>query len=326
MKAEILKLLRECDGHLSGQQICEKLQVSRTAVWKVIKQLQDEGYRIEAVRNKGYRLIESADVMTKAELESSMHSKVMGQNVVYYSEADSTNTRAKRLAEEGCPHGTLVVADCQTAGKGRRGRAWSSPAGSGIWMSLVLRPDIPPSSASMVTLVAALAVAEGIRRTTGLTPQIKWPNDIVLSGKKICGILTEMATELQEIQYVVIGIGINVNTDEFPEELSETATSLYLESGQRIKRSPLICASMEAFEAYYEEYRKTGDLSLLKGSYEGLLANLNREVLVLAAAGNYSGICRGINNLGELLVELPDGTVKQVLSGEVSVRGIYGYV
>ncbi len=326
MKEEIVRLLKEREGYLSGQELCGSLGVSRTAVWKVIKQLQKEGYEIEAVRNRGYRLIESGDVMTEAEIKSCMGQGIIGRNVVYYEETDSTNIRAKHLAEAGYPEGTLAVAEKQNAGKGRRGRRWTSPEGTGIWMSLVLRPDIAPAQASMLTLVAALGVSEGIYEYARIPAQIKWPNDLVLNGRKICGILTEMWTELETIQYVVVGIGINVNMEEFPEELSKTATSLYLETGEKLKRAPLMGAVARAFERYYKIFQEKGDLSSLKEAYESRLANMNRQVTVMDPAGAYSGICRGIHRGGELLVEREDGQLCKVLSGEVSVRGIYGYV
>lgn len=326
MKAEIIRLLKECDGYLSGQELCELLGVSRTAVWKVIKQLQKEGYEIEAVRNRGYRLVEGGDVMTEAEIKSCMDRACGSWNIVCYDETDSTNTRAKHLAEEGAGEGTLVVAERQNAGKGRRGRSWVSPSGTGIWMSLVLRPDIPPSKASMLTLVAALGVCEGIYRAIQVKTDIKWPNDIVLNKKKICGILTEMSTELDSIQYVVVGVGINVNIEAFPEELSQTATSLYLETKEKYKRAPIIGAVAAAFWHYYKAFLETGDLSGLKEDYESRLANMGRQVTVMASPEAYGGICRGIDKEGELLVERENGEICHVLSGEVSVRGVYGYV
>ncbi len=326
MKTEILRLLKECEDYLSGQELCTQLGVSRTAVWKVIKQLQGEGYKIEAVRNRGYRLVEGGDVITEAEIKSCMARENRGWRVVCYDETDSTNTRAKYLAEGGAGEGTLVVAETQNAGKGRRGRNWVSPPGTGIWMSLVLRPDIPPSKASMVTLAAALGVSEGVFQATRLSTQIKWPNDIVLNGKKICGILTEMSTELETIQYVVVGIGINVNMKEFPEELSKTATSLCLETGKTYKRAPVISAVADSFWHYYQAFLEAGDLSSLKEEYESRLVNINRRVTVLDPAGAYPGVCRGIDREGELLVEREDGQLHRVLSGEVSVRGICGYV
>lgn len=325
MKAEILKLLKENGDYLSGQELCERFGVSRTAIWKVMRQLEEEGYQIEAVRNKGYHLTDCCDIMTKTEIESCIRGS-FGRNVEYYDTLDSTNTRAKALAEEGAESGTLVVADCQVAGRGRRGRTWASPPGSSIFMTLILRPRLLPSKASMLTLVAALAVYEAIKETTGLETLIKWPNDLVASGKKLCGILTEMSAELEGIHYVVIGIGINTNMEEFPEEVREMATSLLLETGQRVRRSRLVAAVMEAFEKYYNEFISQGDLSGLISVYNKHMANVGREVRVLDPAGDYTGKALGINEKGELLVETPDGKVRHVVSGEVSVRGIYGYV
>lgn len=326
MKSEILRMLKETKGYISGQELCEHFNVSRTAVWKVIKQLEAEGYLIEAVRNKGYRLKHSGDLLSKAELESSMNTKWAGCNILYFDEIDSTNTQAKLSAESGASHGTLVVADCQVTGKGRRGRDWASPHGVGIWMSLILRPDLHPSSASMLTLVAAMAVADGIEKTAGIPTEIKWPNDIVSSGKKLCGILTEMSTELECINYVVTGIGINANTEEFPEEIREVASSIYLEAGKRVRRSSLIGAIMPAFEVYYEKFIRTCDMSGLMDDYNARLANKDKKVRVLKPDGDYTGTALGIDKEGELLVETEDGQIHRVISGEVSVRGIYGYV
>ncbi len=326
MKTKILTVLKESEGFVSGQDLCSVLGVSRTAVWKVIKQLEEEGYKIEAVRNKGYRLVEVADVMTKAEIGSRIHTKWMGKNLLYLPVTDSTNIQAKKQGEGGAPHGTLVVADCQNAGKGRRGRSWSSPSGTSIYMSFLLRPQIPPRCASMITLIAGMASCQAVREATGLKAQIKWPNDLVVRGKKICGILTEMSAEMEQIHYIVTGIGINVNQQEFPEEIRTKATSLKLETGRDLSRSEIIAGTMEWFEKYFEIFLETEDLSRLRKEYEGLLANMNQEVLVLDPKGEYKGICRGIQEDGELLVEQRDGRIGRVMSGEVSVRGIYGYV
>ncbi|WP_442855500.1 biotin--[acetyl-CoA-carboxylase] ligase [Clostridium sp. Marseille-P2415] len=325
LKSEILKLLRESGSFLSGQELCERFGVSRTAVWKVMRQLEEEGYQIAAVRNKGYHLIDSCDIMTKTEIESCTAGG-FGREVEYHETIDSTNIRAKRLAEEGAAAGTLVVSDCQNAGRGRRGRVWVSPSGKNIFMSLILRPDILPASASMLTLVAALAVHDGIKKAAGLDTAIKWPNDIVSNGKKMCGILTEMSAELEGIHYVVVGMGINVNMEEFPEEVKQAATSLLLETGKKVRRSRLIAAVMEAFEHYYEEFISQGDLSGLISVYNKHMANAGKEVRILDTSGEYTGRALGINEKGELLVEMSSGEVKHVISGEVSVRGIYGYV
>lgn len=326
MKTEILRCLREAEGYVSGQELCERLKVSRTAVWKVMQQLQAEGYEIEAVRNRGYRLKESGDAYSQAELQSIMSSKWAGKNLLFFEKVDSTNNMVRTLAEQGAPEGTLAVAANQTAGKGRRGRSWSAPEGTSIAMSILLRPEFPPERASMLTLVMAMAIARGIREMTGLDARIKWPNDIVADGKKLCGILTEMSTEMEYIRYVVIGVGINVSMKEFPEELKQKATSLELCLGRPVKRAPLIDACMRAFEEYYEKYLQTLDLSLLQEEYNRELVNVGREVTVLAPAGDYTGVSHGINREGELVVELAGGEIRNVVSGEVSVRGVYGYV
>ena len=193
-------------------------------------------------------------------------------------------------------------------------------------MSMLLRPQIDPLAASMLTLVMALAAKKGIEISTGLKSEIKWPNDLVLNKKKICGILTEMGTEFMEIKYVVIGTGINVNQEEFPEELRKTATSLYLETGKKYHRSRIIERILEALEEYYGIFVKTEDMSVLLEEYNEKLVNRGQEVCVLDPKGEYRGLCQGITKTGGLLVELSDGTVTEVISGEVSVRGVYGYV
>ena len=326
MKAEILATLRESEGYVSGQQLCEKLGVSRTAVWKVIEQLKNEGYKIEAVRNRGYHLEESPDVLSGPEIESLLTTEWAGRNVLYFDMTDSTNIQAKKLGEGDGSHGDLVVADCQYAGKGRRGRGWQSPAGESIYMSILLRPQFPPEKAPMLTLVMALSIAEAVGEVTGTDIKIKWPNDLVLNGKKICGILTEMSAEIDYINHVVIGAGINVNQEEYPEELKVTATSLLIETGEHLRRAEMIAASMERFEQYYGEFVNSGNLSLLQEKYNSLLVNCGREVRILEPGHEYNGYALGISETGELLVRKEDGTIAEVFAGEVSVRGIYGYV
>lgn len=326
MKSEILKLLKESDGYLSGQQLCEQFQVSRTAVWKVMDRLKKEGYEIEAVPRKGYRLVESPDVLSAAELESLMDTRWAGKKVVFSKETDSTNIQAKSGGEKGDPHGTLFVTESQNAGRGRRGRSWESPAGESIYMSLLLRPELPPVKAPMLTLVMALAVARAIREETGAEALIKWPNDIVVDGKKLCGILTEMSTEMTYINYVVIGVGINVNQNQFSEELKERATSLKLEEGRAFRRSAIIASVLEWFETYYEKFRKDGNLAGLQNAYNELLVNRGRQVQILEPENHYEAYASGINDAGELVVTLEDGSVRNIFAGEVSVRGIYGYI
>lgn len=266
------------------------------------------------------------DMLSKEAILEATKTTWAGREVTYFDLTDSTNVQIRLLAEEGAPHGTLVVADRQTGGKGRRGRTWESPGGEGIWMSLLLRPQINPINASMLTLVMALAAEKGIREVTGLESRIKWPNDLVLNQKKICGILTEMSTDQMEIQYVIIGTGINVCQEVFPDEIKATATSLYLESGKRIPRSEIIGGIMKAFEEYYEKFMETEDMSGLMEEYNQKLVNLNNEVCILAPTGDFRGVSTGINRTGGLMVRLEDGSETEVISGEVSVRGVYGYV
>lgn len=326
MKEKILKALKEADGYLSGQELCRQLQVSRTAVWKVIQQLEADGYEIEAVRNRGYRLRSGEAVYQGEEIRSVLSTEWLGHPLIFLDQVDSTNNEIRRLAEAHASEGTLVVAGEQTAGKGRRGRSWVSPEGNGIWMSFLLRPKFPPECASMITLVAAMAVADGIREVTNTQTMIKWPNDIVADGKKICGILTEMSSEMESIQYVIVGIGINVGMTDFPEEIRETASSLELITGHHINRPKLIDAVLRGWEKYYRVFLETQDLKGLWQEYNQMLVNRNREVRVLAPKGEYEGVSRGITHTGELLVELSSGEIRKVMSGEVSVRGIYGYV
>ena len=282
----------------------------------------------------------------KAENRSIHKASWVGKKIYYYEEIDSTNMEAKRKAKEGAVSGTVIAADMQSAGKGRRGRSWSSPLGEGIFFSILLKPDILPENAPMITLIKAMAVVRGIERVTGLKPQIKWPNDVVLSQKKLVGILTEMSIQKNSIDYIVVGTGINVHQKEFPKEIADTATSLDLElaqrkaqrtadmpdlsetgkeSGEGVSRRELLEAVLGEFEYYYERYLKTQDLSTIMEEYNSLLVNRNRSVRVLDPLGEYEGVAQGINERGELLVER-NGKIEKISSGEVSVRGIYGYV
>ena len=253
------------------------------------------------------------------------------RDVVYYDETDSTNNEAKRAAEkDNAADGTLYITESQTGGRGRRGRNWASPAGSGIWMSLLLRPDIAPANASMLTIVAAMAEQEAIH--TVLTEdghdaecRIKWPNDIVLNKKKISGILTEMSAEMDYIHYVVIGMGINVNTTEFDDSIKATASSLYLETSDHLKRSRIVAAFSKSFAKYYKEFVKTQNLVGLKDDYNAMLVNKDSEVKAIYADKEIVGTALGITDEGELIIKTDEGE-KIIRTGEVSVRGLYGYV
>ena len=264
------------------------------------------------------------DAYNETTIADQIHTKWAGKTVHFAREMDSTNLWIKRLAKEGAPEGTLALAEYQSAGRGRLGRSWEVPEGTSVMMSILLRPKFEPQFAPMLTLVMGMAVAKAVK-DLGFDVSIKWPNDVVVSHKKICGILTEMGVLDGKIDYAVIGVGINVNIREFPEEMADKATSLYLEGGREFDRSQVPGLVMEAFEKYYEEFIKTCDLSGLKEKYESILANYDQPVRVLAKEP-YEGIARGITNGGELLVEKQDGTVVEVSAGEVSVRGLYSYV
>lgn len=333
LKTEILKILREKSDYVSGQELCDAFGVSRTAVWKAVNSLKNDGFMIDSVTNRGYRLQETPDVLTKSELESRLNTRWLGREFVCFDEIDSTNTELKRMAaaNPNLKSGVLAVTDNQVAGRGRRGRAWTAPAGVNVAMSFLLKPGFAPDRASMLTIIAALAVVRGveeiaIRAREDVRCSIKWPNDVLLNNKKLCGILTEMSSELDFIHYVIVGIGINVNIEEFPDDIKETATSISLECGQKISRASLVDAVLRAFEELYDIFVGTCDLSGLMEEYNSRLASMNVPVRVLDPKGEFTGISRGINSEGELIVDRDDGTTELVYAGEVSVRGIYGYV
>ncbi|MCD7956470.1 MAG: biotin--[acetyl-CoA-carboxylase] ligase [Lachnospiraceae bacterium] len=349
MKEKILSLLSENEEYVSGQALCRELGVSRTAIWKVINQLKEDGYEIESAAGRGYRILHRPDCITAEEIASRLHTQWAGRPVCYFETIDSTNSEAKRQAEQGASGGTLVVAEEQTQGKGRRGRNWMTPSGTAIAMSLLLRPGLGgassnqnpsgeqkpdpqketvlhPDRAPMLTLVMGMAVAAACREVCGVEVSIKWPNDVVAEGKKICGILTEMSCEVDCINYVVIGIGINTGIEQFPPELEKTAVSLHTLMGRRPDRARLIAACMGKFELYYNRFMKTQDYSLLMNEYNEFLAGKGERVRVLSPGNEFEGISEGINSKGELLVRRDDGSVEAIFAGEVSVRGIYGYV
>ena len=273
---------------------------------------------------ESYEEIVTGSIYNETTIADQIHTKWAGKTVHFVRKTDSTNLWIKRLAKEGAPEGTLALAEFQSAGRGRLGRSWEVPEGTSVMMSILLRPKFEPQYAPTLTLVMGMAVAKAVKNL-GFDVSIKWPNDVVVSHKKICGILTEMGVRDGKIDYAVIGVGINVNIREFPEEMADKATSLYLESGKEFDRSQIPGLVMEAFEEYYEKFAATCDLSGLKEEYESILANYNQPVRVLAKEP-YEGVARGITDGGELLVEKTDGTIVAVSAGEVSVRGLYSYV
>lgn len=265
-------------------------------------------------------------MVSEKEENGAMQECPADRNIIFLDSTDSTNIQAKRLADEGAPHGTVVVAETQHAGKGRAGRRWESPAGCNLYFSLLLREGIVPEKASMLTLVMWLSVQEAVAVCCGVQTQIKWPNDIVLNGKKIAGILTEMHLQENAAPYVIIGTGVNIKAQDFLPELENKATFLESASKEPISREVLLAKILECFDKNLVLFGKKMDLSLLYTTYNEVLVNLGREVRVLDSAGEYTGTAEGINKEGELLVRLADGRCKQVYAGEVSVRGIYGYV
>ena len=273
---------------------------------------------------ESYEEIVTDGIYNETTIADQIHTKWAGKTVHFARETDSTNLWIKRLAKEGASEGTLALAEFQSAGRGRLGRSWEVPEGTSVMMSILLRPKFEPQYAPTLTLVMGMAVAKAVKKL-GFDVSIKWPNDVVVSHKKICGILTEMGVRDGKIDFAVIGVGINVNIREFPEEMADKATSLYLESGREFDRSQLPGLVMEAFEEYYEKFAATCDLRGLKEEYESILANYNQPVRVLAKEP-YEGVARGITDGGELLVEKTDGTIVAVSAGEVSVRGLYSYV
>ncbi|MFR1707474.1 MAG: biotin--[acetyl-CoA-carboxylase] ligase [Clostridium sp.] len=326
MRKKILNILRNSkDEYISGEKLSEELGITRAGIWKHIKNLKESGYVIESISNRGYKLISTPDIIDGNEILPLLTTKYMGRNFIHYDEVDSTNVKCRKECNNNPIEGTVMVAEEQTNGKGRLGRGWISPKGTGIWMSIVLTPKISPIVAPRSTLIGAAAVYTALK-DMGIPVGVKWPNDIVINGKKICGILTEMNAEIERINYVIMGIGINVNMDSFPEELKEKATSLKIELGNEIDRKKLVAAILNNLENYYDDFKNTGDISrVMKVCREGSLL-IGKEVRIIN--GSNEAICTvlDIDDEGELIVRYKDGTVSRVISGEVSVRGIYGYI
>lgn len=329
MKDRILMiLLQNKEDFVSGEEISKEIGVSRTAVWKAIEQLRDSGFEIDSRSNKGYRLIKMADKLNATVIGHYLNARTLGQVIEIHDSIGSTNNRAKELAQEGAVHGTLVAAEEQRSGRGRLGRAWSSPPKVGLWMSLILRPAFPPRFAPKMTVLAGLAVIRAINTITGLKAAIKWPNDIIINSKKLCGILTEMQAEPDLIEYVITGIGMNVNTlkENFPAEIRDSATSLFIEWGQKVDRCRLMAAILNELEVLYQEYESTTNFSGIIQEFKENCITLGRHVRVVSPAGEWEGEAIDLTEDCELVVKLADGTKRTVMSGDVSVRGIAGYL
>ncbi|RBW70254.1 biotin--[acetyl-CoA-carboxylase] ligase [Bacillus taeanensis] len=320
MKEQMLHILLEHNGeYVSGQKISEQLGCSRTAIWKHISELRKEGYELEAMQRRGYRIIQQPNNIRSHNIHVGLKTEFVGQNIVYHESVSSTQTIAHQLAHEGAEEGTLVAADEQGKGKGRLGRDWHSPKGTGVWMSLILRPKIPPQQAPQLTLLAAVAVVKGIKEAVGLDCEIKWPNDILIHGKKVVGILTELQAEADRIQSVIIGIGINVNVKEFPEELQNKATSLLIEkSGKEINRAALMQRILEQTERIYKQYLKEG-FPIIKLLWESYAVSLGKEIKATTINGSFEGYAKGITEEGVLLIEDKEGEIHQIYSADIEI-------
>lgn len=321
MRSKILQLLRAQQGYFSGEEISRQLAVSRTAIWKHIQALREDGYEIESHPRLGYRLLQVPDLLLPAEVRSHLTTRLFGQSrIEYYSELESTNNEAKRLAAAGCPEGTLILAEAQGAGRGRLSRGWFSPFAKGIWLSVVLRPPFSPQEAPKCTMMAAIAVNRAIRRVAKVDSGIKWPNDILCGGKKLVGILTEMSAEMDAINYVVIGMGMNVNIAEtdFPAELINIATSLSLLAGRPISRLELLLAVLEELEQVYHTVVNEGFKNILQ-DWRSQSVTLGQTVDVIGINHRFSGVAVDIDEEGALLVRTDSG-IERVIAGDISIR------
>lgn len=320
----LLALLEAAPGeYVSGEDISKKLNVSRTAIWKQIRKLEAEGYVIEATPRLGYRLKDKPSRLTVQELLPKLTTKTFGRNIRLHDVVGSTQDELRALAEQGAPEGTLVIAEQQTSGRGRMGRSWVSPPGKGVWMSLLLRPSVPLPLTPQLTLLAAVALSRAINRVVPLDIGIKWPNDLLVEGRKISGILLESAAEDERLRYVVVGLGISVNLDaeDYPEELLEKAISLKMAAGgQAISRSELIAAVLEQFEQLYALYLEQG-FAPIRALWEARAVTLNRPATLYTPQGAIQGVPRALDDMGGLRVELPDGDYRTVYSAEVGAGG-----
>ncbi|WP_243296799.1 biotin--[acetyl-CoA-carboxylase] ligase [Bacillus litorisediminis] len=319
-KQILLSLFNETQGgFLSGQQIADQLGCSRTAVWKHIESLREDGYEIEAIRNKGYRIVERPNGVKEYDITTGLDTTKLGQNYFYYDTVASTQKIAHELAQKGEPEGTLVLADQQQSGRGRMDRPWFSPKGTGIWMSLILRPRLLPAQTPQLTLLTAVAVAQAIEEVTGITPSIKWPNDLLIDGKKCTGILTELQAESDQVRYLIIGIGINVNQvkEDFPEELRTLATSLKMIKGQEISRAKLVQEILKRLERLYDIYLMQG-FKPIKLLWESYADTLGKIIKAKTMHGTIQGKAIGLSDEGVLMVEEINGTQHKIYSADIS--------
>lgn len=318
-KDDILRMLRaSTTDHLSGADLAARLGVSRAAVWKQIKALERDGFRIEAVPSKGYRLTASPDRIAPADVTDRLGTRVIGRALVYRTEVVSTNTLAMELAQAGAADGTVVTAEKQSGGKGRLGRTWFSPEG-GLAASVILRPAIPTHQAPLVTLMGAVAAAGAISRSTGLPAGIKWPNDILVRGRKVCGLLTELSAEPDRVRHIVLGIGINVNMDRtaLPAEYRERTTTLSAEKGGTVDRTGLLRELLRELDRGYRMLLK--DPAAVRTAWKDLNVTLGERVAVRGGSGDVEGLARDIDAEGRLVIRLDSGGIVQVAAGDVTI-------
>ena len=319
---KILSILRRNqDSYISGEELCKHADISRAAIWKHIEKLRTEGYDIEALPHLGYKLIAIPDSLIPSEIKWKLKTKVLGREVISYKKVDSTNTIAYGLAEKGMKEGTVILADEQVKGKGRHGRHWSSPSKGGIYMSCILRPAIAPNEISRITLLTAVAVSQAIRDISSLEVTIKWPNDIMIDGKKLCGILTEMKAEQDSVDFVVLGIGINVNakTSQLPKGASSIKDELHLRGGKTIlSRVELAKKVLEKLDEYYNLMKREGFDPIIE-MWKDLSTMIGSRVKVTLAGKTFEGLAHDINPDGALVVRLDSGVLEKISSGDVTM-------
>lgn len=317
-RQQILRLLmRQSSAFVSGAKLSQELGVSRAAVWKQIESLRTRGYLIEAARSRGYRLLESPDHLSPDGISARLQAKIVGRELVYFEQTDSTNLQALQLGEQGAAEGTVLVAESQQGGKGRLGRNWLSPAGVNLYTSVLLRPRISPWDAPQLTFLSAVAVARAIQQVCGLDARVKWPNDILIGGRKVAGLLNELSAETDVIHFVVLGIGLNINmqADQFPSTLRYPATSLAIEKGHPLSRVEVACAIYEQLDELYQLYLEKG-FDPIRLAWESFFDLVGCRVRVESAGQTLNGLVQGIDSDGALLIA-GGGRVERILAGDV---------
>lgn len=313
-------LKREKGNWVSGEYLSGKMGISRSAVWKQVSRLREAGYGIQSSPKKGYLLAELPEVLLPAEIDETLGTRVFGRKeIIYSSEIDSTNMRARSLALQGAPEGTLVVAEKQTMGRGRLGRSWFSPFQTGIYASLILRPRLVPNEAPKITLLAGVSAAETLLAVASLDAGIKWPNDILVHGKKIAGILTETSMEMDAIQHVVVGLGLNVNQRSFPGHLKGSATSLFMETGRPFERVVLLREFLRQFERCYDTFSRVG-FEPIRKRWRELAVLLGKEVTVRMMDRTFEGRAMELDRDGALIVKDRDGQSQRIYSGDIRIH------